>query len=150
VTDTDGYDPSCIFCAIVREHVEASFVHRDEHTVAFMDIRPVQPGHTLVIPRRHAQYMHQLDDETMRQLWSSAMHVYRAVWRSGIPMDALNLVVADGVAASQEIPHVHVHLVPRSEHDGFGFRFPPGYGTLPPRQELDAQADRIRTALADA
>jgi len=142
------FDSDCIFCTIVRGNAEASFVDQDEHTIAFMDIRPVQPGHTLVVPRRHAQYLHQFDDTMLEHLWAAAMRVYRAVWLSGIPMEAVNLVVADGAAASQEIPHAHIHLVPRSQDDGFGFRFPAGYGTLPPRAELEALATRIRAAVA--
>ena len=143
-------DPAaaCIFCAIVRGDAEASFVYQDEDTVAFMDIRPVQPGHTLVVPRRHAQLMRDLDDSLLQALWSAAMRVYRGIRSSDLPMDGLNLVVADGAAANQEVPHVHVHLVPRSWDDGFGFRFPPGYGRTPERSVLDADAARIRKALA--
>lgn len=138
---------ACVFCAIVRGEADASLVYQDEDTVAFMDIRPVRPGHTLVIPRSHAQLMRELDDSLLRSLWSTAMRVYRAVRGSGLPMDALNVVVADGPAASQEVPHVHVHLVPRSWGDGFGFRFPPSYGHMPDRAVLDAEAERIRAAL---
>lgn len=143
----EAYDDSCAFCAIARGSAEASIVDQDEHTIAFMDIRPVRPGHTLVIPRRHAPLLGDLADGQLAWLWASAMRVYRALRSSEVPMDAVNVVVADGPSAGQEVPHAHVHLVPRSQGDGFGFRFPPGYGAMLPRAELEAMAARIHAAL---
>ena len=146
MTDAD-FDDNCIFCSIARGRTDVSIVDEDEHTVAFMDIRPVQPGHTLVIPRRHTPLLRDLDDALLQQLWRSAMRVYHALRSSDLRMDALNVMVADGAAAGQEVAHAHVHLVPRTRGDGFGFRFPPGYGAMPPRAQLDVLATRIRGAL---
>jgi histidine triad (HIT) family protein len=67
--------------------------------------------------------------------------------RAATAAEGLNVFVADGEAAGQEVPHVHVHLIPRHRGDGFGLRFPPGYGSMPEREELEAVAALVRSAL---
>ncbi len=137
----------CIFCAIVREDAPATFLHQDDRVVAFMDTRPVQPGHLLVVPRAHARLLPELDDGTLSRLWAVATHLNRALRRSALPVEAVSVYVADGDAAGQEVAHVHIHLIPRRAGDGFGFRFPPDYGTRPGRPELESIADQIRSGL---
>jgi histidine triad (HIT) family protein len=141
---SDPQTADCIFCAIVGGDAPASFLYQDDIVVAFMDIRPVQPGHLLVVPRMHAELIPDLDDAVLAAMWSVATRLNRAL-RAGAPSaEAVSVYVADGEAAGQEIPHVHIHLIPRHADDGFGFRFPPGYGAQPTRAELEAIADRIR------
>jgi histidine triad (HIT) family protein len=140
--------PDCIFCAIVRGDAPATFVRQDELVVAFMDIRPVQPGHLLVVPRAHAKLILELNDRLLARLWSVATNLNRALRASPLPVEAVSVYVADGDAAGQEVAHVHIHLIPRRPHDGFGFRFPPGYGTEPSRAQLEAIAAQIRPGLA--
>lgn len=139
------FDPNCIFCRIARGELPASVVDEDGATLAFMDIRPARPGHTLVIPRSHAPLFRDLDDDARATLWASAMRVYDALRGSDIPMDGVNLIVADGAAAGQEVPHAHVHLIPRQSGDGFGFRRPPESWLIAEREDLDAMASRIRS-----
>jgi histidine triad (HIT) family protein len=134
----------CIFCAIIRGDAPATFVHEDEMIVAFMDIRPVQPGHLLVVPRAHAELIPELDDHILARLWPVATILNRALRASSLPVEAVSVYVADGDAAGQEVAHVHIHLIPRRPDDGFGFRFPPGYGTEPGRAELETIAGHIR------
>ena len=140
----------CTFCAIVRGDSPATFVHQDEVIVAFMDTRPVQPGHLLVVPRAHATLVPELDDRVLARLWSVATDLNRALRASSLRVEAVSVYVADGGAAGQEVAHVHIHLIPRRDHDGFGFRFPPGYGTEPSRAQLEAIAAQIRPGLAPA
>jgi histidine triad (HIT) family protein len=140
----------CIFCTIVRGDAPATLVHHDDLVVAFMDIRPVQPGHLLVVPRAHATLIAELDDRILARLWSVATNLNRALRASPLPVEAVSVYVADGDAAGQEVAHVHIHLIPRRAHDGFGFRFPPGYGTEPSRAELESIADQIRPAIPPA
>ena len=141
---SDPQTAGCIFCAIVGGDAPASFLYQDDIVVAFMDIRPVQPGHLLVVPRMHAELIPELEDAVLATMWSVATRLNRAL-RAGAPSaEAVSVYVADGEAAGQEIPHVHIHLIPRHADDGFGFRFPPGYGAQPTRAELEAIADRIR------
>jgi diadenosine tetraphosphate (Ap4A) HIT family hydrolase len=143
----DPQTADCIFCTIVRGDAPATFLHRDDLVVAFMDIRPVQPGHLLVVPRAHAKLIPELDDEVLARLWSVATELNRALRASSPLTEAVSVYVADGDAASQEVAHVHIHLIPRHGNDGFGFRFPPGYGIEPGRAELETIADRIRLAI---
>ena len=144
---SDPYTAGCIFCAIVRGDAPATFLHQDDMVVAFMDIRPVQPGHLLVVPRVHAQLIPELDGRTLARLWSVATHLNRALRASALPVEAVSVYVADGDAAGQDVAHVHIHLIPRRAHDGFGFRFPPGYGMQPGRTELESMAGQIRRAI---
>jgi diadenosine tetraphosphate (Ap4A) HIT family hydrolase len=121
-------------------------VREDDLLVAFMDIRPVQPGHVLVVPRTHAELLPDLDAASLTRLWSVATDLNRALRDSTLAVEAVSIYVADGEAAGQEVAHVHIHLIPRRAHDGFGFRFPVGYGFNPPRTELEAIASQIRRA----
>jgi histidine triad (HIT) family protein len=137
---------NCVFCAILRGDAPATFVHQDDLVVAFMDIRPVQPGHLLVVPRTHAKLIPDLDAAGLTRLWSVATDLNRSLRDSRLPVEAVSLYVADGEAAGQEVAHAHIHLIPRRAHDGFGFRFPVGYGFNPPRTELETIAGQIRQA----
>jgi diadenosine tetraphosphate (Ap4A) HIT family hydrolase len=136
----------CLFCGIVAGDVEASRLYEDEHVVAFMDIRPVTRGHTLVVPRRHAAYLADLDPEDGAHVFRASMLVAAAIRRSPIRSEGVNLHLADGEAAGQEVFHVHMHVLPRFDGDGFGLRFPPDY-RVRERAELDEAAHLIRSAL---
>ncbi|GAA3391715.1 HIT family protein [Cryptosporangium minutisporangium] len=136
---------SCVFCAIVAGESPASVVHADEHVTAFMDLRPVTPGHLLVIPRMHAVGLEDLPEELGTRMWVTAQRLARALRRSGIRCEGVNLFLADGEAAFQEVFHVHLHVVPRFPGDGFRID---AEWRVRERHELDAAADRIRRALS--
>jgi diadenosine tetraphosphate (Ap4A) HIT family hydrolase len=135
-----------VFCGIVAGTAEASPVYEDERVVAFADIKPWTRGHTLVVPRRHAAYLADLDTEDGAQLFRAAMTLAAALRRSSLQPEGVNLMLADGEAAGQEVFHVHVHVVPRTAGDGLGLRFPPDY-RVRERPELDEVAAAIRSAL---
>ncbi len=134
----------CIFCQIVAGRAPASVVYRDEVCVAFMDIQPVNPGHLLVVPLAHAADLAALAVETGAQLMRVAQRLAAAVRQSGVRCEGVDLLLADGAAAGQEVFHVHLHVIPRFSGDGFGFRFGPDYGNPPPRAELERVAASIR------
>jgi histidine triad (HIT) family protein len=138
---------ACIFCDVIAGRSPASIVHQDDICMAFMDIRPVNPGHLLVVPVRHATYLSDLDPEVGRTLFGVAQRLSQAVRQSGLKAEGINLLLADGEVAGQDVFHLHLHVLPRFVGDGFGHRFPPGYGHQPPRAELDANARAIRHAL---
>jgi histidine triad (HIT) family protein len=112
--------------------------------MAFMDIQPVNSGHLLVIPKVHVTYLNQLDSKTAGWLFQVGQSLDQALRQSGIPCEGVNLFLADGEAAGQEVFHVHLHVIPRFRGDGFGFRFPPGYRDLPDRTDLNRVAAAIR------
>jgi len=138
---------SCVFCDIVAGLSPSSVVHSDEHCLAFMDILPVTPGHLLVVPRVHATYLADLPSAVGKALFETTLLLADAVRRSGLRVEGINLFLADGEAAGQEVFHVHVHVLPRFKGDGFGLRLPPGYGSEATREQLDAHAATIRSAL---
>jgi histidine triad (HIT) family protein len=125
----------------------ASIVYADEQVVAFMDMRPVNTGHLLVVPRIHAAGLAELDRETGGYIFQVGMKLAEAVRRSGIQCEGVNLYVADGQAAGQQVLHVHLHVVPRFRGDGFGFRVGPDNFRFPDRATLDQVAASIRQAL---
>lgn len=137
----------CIFCEILQGRQPASFVFRDEMVAAFMDIQPVNPGHLLVIPICHAVGLEDLDGPTAAHLFRVAQHLAGAMRRSGIRCEGINLFLADGEAAFQEVFHVHLHVIPRFEGDGFGLTFAEDYHQRPPREELEALAVSISRGL---
>ena len=137
----------CTFCPILAGEVPGTFVYRDEQCAAFMDIQPVNPGHVLVVPVRHAPYLADLDAPTAGRMMQVAQRLAAALRASGLRCEGVNLLLADGEAAMQEVFHVHLHVFPRWTGDGFGLRFGPDY-VVRPRAELDAAADAIRAALS--
>ena len=134
----------CLFCGILAGREPASIVHRDSESCAFMDIFPVNPGHVLVVPTSHAAYLAELDPEAGAGLFRVGQRVAAALRSSGPRCEGVNLLLADGEAAGQEIFHVHLHVIPRYRGDGSGFRFG-GRGFSPPtRSALDQTAENLR------
>ncbi|HZQ37565.1 MAG TPA: DUF4269 domain-containing protein [Dehalococcoidia bacterium] len=127
----------CVFCRIVAGAAPASVIARAEAALAFLDLDQAAPGHTLVIPRRHVETIDGLDDGLAAGLMQTAVRVVRAL-NTALSPAGLNLTQANGRAAGQEVPHVHLHLIPR----GVPKR---AYGTG--RAALDALAERICAAL---
>lgn len=135
---------NCIFCKIVAGSEPASVVYSDDKVMAFMDHRSVNPGHVLVIPKAHAAYMSEMDEEVGAHLFKISLGIARAIRKSGIKCEGINLFVADGETAGQEIFHFHLHIIPRFKSDGFGLRFGPNNLLRPGRMELDEVAEDIR------
>ena len=131
---TAGAD-ACIFCAIVERNVEASMVYEDETVVVFMDLNPVTPGHLLVVPRQHAVGLEDLDGATSAHVWSLGHQMARALRRSGLRCEGINVFLADGEVAFQEVFHFHLHVFPRYAGDGFS---------------IDAKLEERERALLDA
>jgi len=134
----------CIFCKILAGESEVSLVYRDETCAAFMDIQPINPGHLLVVPLRHSADLSELKEEEGAKIFAVAQRLASALRRSGVRCEGVNLFLADGEAAMQEVFHVHLHVVPRYQDDGFGFNFPEGYKHKPERNELTKIAEEIR------
>jgi histidine triad (HIT) family protein len=122
-------------------------VYEDDSVMGAMDIQPVNAGHLLIFPKAHAARLADLRPDLGAHMFKVAMEVSEALRASGVRCEGVNLLVADGEAAGQEISHVHLHVIPRFEGDGFGFRFDESYFVLPEREELDETASEIRDAL---
>jgi len=140
-------EKDCIFCKLLNGELEASFVYRDDICSVFMDVQPVNAGHVLVVPNRHAAYLADLEAEEGAQIFRIGQRISAALRSSGVKCEGVNFFLADGEAAMQEVFHVHLHVFPRYAGDGFGLRFAPKYYQKPERSELNQIADDIRMAL---
>ena len=109
-----------------------------------MDILPVNTGHVLVIPVSHAAFLSELDPESGADLFRVGQRVAAAIRRSDLRCEGVNLLLADGEAAGQEIFHVHLHVIPRYRGDGSGFRFGSRGVSPPTRSALDEIAMELR------
>src|SRR5690606_30541004 len=137
---------SCIFCRIAAGKDEASIVYQDETVAAFLDTLPINPGHTLVVPRRHATDLRDLDPEDGAAMFKAAQRIVAALRKSGLKCEAANLLLNDGAEAGQRVFHVHLHVIPRFVGDGSRLRRTEG--EIPERHELDEVAAKIAAALA--
>ncbi|WP_068014395.1 HIT family protein [Nocardia mexicana] len=111
----------CIFCGIVAGTAPATKVYDDETLCAFLDIRPITRGHTLVIPKQHATDLDDLDHELGARIFGLGHRLAKALRRSDLGADGANLVLNDGKSAFQTVHHVHLHVVPRQRGDLFTF-----------------------------
>ena len=141
-------DPNCIFCKIIAGEIPAKVIMQNEKAMALLDAFPLAAGHTLVIPKSHYAKVQQMSEQ-------DAMAVFEIIWKIADAVEAASQVNASTIAihngseAGQEVPHVHVHIVPRKKEDGAGpihsmFKVKP---KLSPK-EMDVVCDRIASNLS--
>jgi histidine triad (HIT) family protein len=133
----------CVFCRIVARQIPATLVHEDEHTLAFMDIGQVNPGHVLVAVKKHADNIFALDDAQAAAVFRAAGRVSRAI-RDAFAPQGLSVYQANGAVAGQTVFHFHLHLLPRHAGDGMELTWPV---KNPPREKLVEYAEKIRAKL---
>ncbi|MGC4116038.1 MAG: HIT family protein [Myxococcales bacterium] len=136
----------CVFCSIVAGEAKASIVYQDEATLAFLDSRPLFPGHVLVVPRPHVANLLELPLDQAPALVATAQRVARALETA---LGCQGSFVALNNKVSQSVPHLHVHVVPRTKGDGLkGFFWPRNpYRDAAHEEEVRS---RIATAIAEA
>jgi histidine triad (HIT) family protein len=127
----------------MAKEIPATVVHEDEHTLAFMDIGQVNPGHVLVAVKKHVENIFTLEDAQAAAVFCSAARVARAI-RGAFEPQGLSVYQANGAAAGQTVFHLHLHLVPRYEGDGMALTWPV---KNPPREKLAEYAEKIRAKL---
>jgi len=133
----------CVFCRIVARQIPATVVFEDEHTLGFMDIGQVNPGHVLVAVKKHAENLYALDDTQAGAVLRAAARIARAIRETFAP-EGLSVYQANGKAAGQTVFHYHVHLVPRYAGDGMELTWPV---KNPPREKLVEYAEKIKASL---
>lgn len=115
-------DDNCLFCRIVSGELPSTVVYEDENSVAFLDHRPLFPGHTLLVPREHFETLGDLPELLVGPYFNAAQLLARAIESA---LDAEGTFVAMNNRVSQSVPHLHVHVVPRRRKDGLkGFFWP--------------------------
>jgi len=137
-----------VFEQILAGALPATIVYRDELVAAFLDIQPITPGHTLVVPLVKAATLADLPPETGARMFVVAQRVAAALRATDLACEGVNLFLADGAAAGQTVFHLHIHVFPRFDDDGFRWKLPDRYYTPPARAEIEAVGEKIRAALA--
>jgi histidine triad (HIT) family protein len=127
----------CEFCGIVAGEAPADEVYRDEAVVAFLDIHPVVPGHTLVMPTAHREGLPDMVDAEVAAVFRIVRDV-AAAQRAALDADGVSVFQSSGAAAGQDVFHVHVHVIPRFEDDHI--RFAPSRSTLSDEETADVVA----------
>jgi histidine triad (HIT) family protein len=134
----------CLFCQIANRRMNANVVFEDQLSLAFLDHRPLFPGHSLLIPKQHVETLTDLPSELVPQFFRSAQQIAEAVERA---MQAEGTFVAINNKVSQSVPHLHVHIVPRKKGDGLkGFFWP--RKKYQSEEEMAEVAARIRARLS--
>ena len=133
----------CTFCDIVAGEAEAHVVHEDGRTVAFLDHRPLFPGHTLVVPREHVETLPDLAPSDLGAFFAVVQRIARVMPEA---LEAEGTFVANNNRVSQSVAHLHLHVVPRSRGDGLRGFFWPRHAYESPEQMRDVQS-RLRAAI---
>ena len=136
-------DPNCIFCKIVAGQIPCFKLLEDAHTIAFMDINPVNPGHALAVAKGHWPTVDVIPAETLGDVARTAQRIAKAVMKELKP-HGVNLLQANGEGAGQSVPHLHIHIMPRRVNDGvaLNWEYRPG-----DKAEIEAIYKRLKAAL---
>ena len=140
-------DVNCIFCKIVSGKFKARIINENNYAMAFLDAFPLSSGHTLVVPKAHYSKVQDMDKEYSCAVFSIACQI-AAILEPTVRVNASTIAIHNGRDAGQEVPHVHIHIVPRSANDGAGpihsmFNSRPKLNN----EEMDRLADKLRKIL---
>lgn len=138
----------CIFCEIVHGAGEASICYEDARAIAFMDIQPASPGHTLVVSRDHYPSLFETPDDLAAHCLQVAKRIAPGI-RRATGAGAVNVFSANGRAGGQDVAHFHIHLIPVRDGEEFALQLPPADAPIPSRSDLDVMAARISRAIQD-
>jgi histidine triad (HIT) family protein len=122
-----------IFMKIIRREIPAEIVYEDDETLGFLDMTPVNPGHTLVVPKKFARNIFDVDDETLSAVMRTVQKIAIAL-RETLRAEGINIHINNETVAGQKVFHFHVHVIPRFANDGFkhwhGKPYPPGEAAI--------------------
>ncbi|MBT8767217.1 HIT family protein [Metapseudomonas boanensis] len=142
----------CVFCAIAAGRLPTHLLYEDEHFLVLLDIYPLRPAHVLIVAREHAPRLSDLSVDTRERLLACADKIGKALQWAGYGRHGINLLINDGPAANQHVPHLHLHLIPRERGDLVGLlwraftRFLP-FGRDRLQARLEREAEQLKNAL---
>jgi histidine triad (HIT) family protein len=142
-------DEHCVFCRIIGGEEMVSLVYEDHLAIAFLDIQPMSPGHTLVIPKEHYETLFDMPEELAAHCLAVARRIAPGL-RRATAAQALNIFSANGRAGGQDVAHFHFHLIPVREGEPFALQLPLADAPVPMRAELDIMAARVGRAIQDS
>lgn len=133
----------CIFCKIINKEIPCFKVYEDDFVLAFLDINPVAPGHTLIIPKKHFENIFADEEEYLKRIILVAQKISQKIKKEGIG-EGVNLYQANGSTAEQVVPHFHLHVIPRNSGDTIDFN---GQGmrpiSKPSNQDFEEMKNKI-------
>lgn len=132
----------CVFCKIIKGEIPCTKVYEDDNVLAFLDISPINKGHTLVIPKEHHETLLDMPEELICSVSKAVKKISKAV-KEGMESEGFNVLQSNFKAAGQEVPHYHIHIIPRLENDGLK-HWP---GRKYRESEAENTAEKIRKAL---
>jgi len=134
----------CLFCKIGAKEIQSSIIYEDNNVLAFLDIQPLAPGHTVVIPKKHARNIVELDDILIGPLFSAVKKVTGALQKALSP-DGFTIGINQGKVSGQAIDHLHIHIIPRFKGDGGKSLH--AVVSNPPKESLTEIQDKISKIL---
>lgn len=114
-----GMAAECIFCKVIQGQRKSFKVYEDDHTLAFLDLFPLARGHTLIVPKRHVARLEHLGKDESEHLFRSLYLLSSKICRA-VGADSSTIAINNGLASGQEVPHLHIHVIPRFPGDGAG------------------------------
>ncbi len=143
-------DPNCVFCKIVAGEIPAKVIMQNEKAMALLDAFPLAAGHSLVIPKSHYAKVQKMSEQDAKAVFEIVWKLVGAV-ETGSEVNASTIAIHNGSEAGQEVPHVHVHIVPRKRGDGAGpihsmFKVKPKLSS----QEMDSLCERIASNISSS
>ena len=142
-------DESCIFCRIIGGEEMVSVVYEDNLAIAFLDVQPASPGHTLVVTKAHHETLFDVPETLLTHCMAVAKRIAPGL-RRAVDAEAINVFSANGRAGGQDVLHFHMHLIPIREGQPFALQLPLEDAPIPQRAELDVTAARISRAIQEA
>jgi histidine triad (HIT) family protein len=142
-----SFDPNCVFCKIAAHQMPASIIYEDRGVMAILDIRPIVPGHTLVLPKGHSRNLFDLDESCGRNLMRAQRLVARAL-RGTFNADGLTVIQSNERAGGQSIFHYHAHMLPRFVGDGL-IKRPEQFARTGDGSNLQNILEKIKTNLVE-
>ncbi len=133
----------CIFCKIINKEIPCFKVYEDDFVLAFLDINPVAPGHTLIIPKKHFENIFADEEEYLKRIILVAQKISQKIKKEGIG-EGVNLYQANGSTAEQVVPHFHLHVIPRNSGDAIDFN---GQGMRPIGKPSNQDFEEIKNKI---
>lgn len=133
----------CIFCRIIKREIPCTKIYEDSVTLAFLDLNPVNKGHTLVVPKKHSETILDTDEKTLRDLMITTKKVSKAIMDS-LNVKGFNIGINQFEIAGQVVPHLHIHIMPRIKNDGIKLWPQRKYES---KEEMEETAKKIKSLL---
>lgn len=142
MNNEESEEKNCIFCKIIKGEISSEKIYEDENVFAFLDINPVNIGHTLLIPKKHSQNIFDTETTTLEKITPALKKLSLSI-KNAVKADGINIISNNGGAAGQLVFHLHLHIIPRFTNDGFKHWHGKNYS----KEEMTETAEKIKSNL---